>query len=325
MLIIGSDDGIYQLTGLREPEPTVTRLHETGRVHRVRTFEDLAGVFAATETGLYHSVDGAHWQNLNVPTEKVYAMGARPDGKRLYAGTRPAHLYVTDLADGINEELTWTELDGFQELPSRDEWRLPRHENLAQVRDVHVPADDPDRVVAGVEVGGVHRSGDGGEHWTERQDGVDSDVHELHVVDSETFYAATGGGLYQTEDAGHSWTRLDEEYDQRYFRRVFSAAGTVYASGALANSSTWNDSDADPALFVFPDGETAKPVDHPRPEETITGFTDADGTVFAATHRGTVLRTDSGDWTVVGSFPVPGDVTGRYTPLCWQEEWQSDR
>ena len=67
------------------------------------------------------------------------------------------------------------------------------------------------------------------------------------------------------------------------------------------------------------DGETLEPVEHPRPDETITGMTAVDGSLVAATHGGTLLSYDSDEWTVIGSFPVPGDVTGRYTPLQWFE------
>ena len=70
------------MTGLDEPDPDVTRGSETGRVRRGRDFEGLAGVFAATETGLYHSDDG-DTSNLDVPGENVYAVGASPDGDRL--------------------------------------------------------------------------------------------------------------------------------------------------------------------------------------------------------------------------------------------------
>jgi len=322
MLLIGSDDGVYRMTGLDGPDPGVTRVHETGRVRRVRAFEGLAGAFAATETGLYHSPDGETWSSLDVPREKVYAVGASPDGDRLYAGTRPAHLYVARPDGGVGAwmDLTWEELDGFQDLPSRDEWRLPRHENLAQVRDVHVHSGMPDRVVAGVEVGGVHVSEDGGETWTERRDGVDDDIHELHVRGPDEFVAATGFGLYRTTDTGRSWTRLDEGYEQRYFRTAFAVDGEVYAGGALANSSTWNDPDADPQLFVSRDRGRLEPVEHPRPDETVTGLTAVDGCVVAATHRGSVMVHDADGWTVAGSFPVPGDVTGRYTPLLWLED-----
>jgi hypothetical protein len=321
MLIVGSDDGVYGVSGLADSDPSATKVHDTGRVRRVRDLGGLVGVFAATETGLYHSVGGNEWTNLGVPQEKVHAVGASRDGKRLYAGTRPAHVYVArpDGDVGPGRDLAWEELDGFQKLPSRDTWRLPRHENLAQVRDVHVHPDAPDRVVAGVEVGGVHVSEDGGESWTERREGVNDDVHELHPMGPDEFVAATGLGLYHTADAGRSWTRLDEGYEQRYFRTAFSVDGTLYAGGALANSSTWNDTDADPELFMSCDCETVEPVEHPCPDETVTGLTDIDETVVAATHGGSVMIRDSEEWSVTASFPVSEEVTGRYTPLLHLE------
>ncbi|ERH08287.1 MAG: hypothetical protein J07HX64_00027 [halophilic archaeon J07HX64] len=247
MLLAGSDDGVYRLTDPTEPGTrTATAVLDSGRVLRVRTFDALPGVFAATRTGLYHSPDGVDWTDLAVPTEQVYAVGA--DGRRLYAGTRPAAVYVTQIDGTIGSApLAWRELDGFQDLPSRGDWRLPRHENLAQVKDLHAPA--PERLVAGVEVGGVHSSDDGGKTWTERRDGVDDDIHELRAVSAREWLAATGDGLYRTTDGGGTWTRLDDDVEQRYFRAVLATEGGVYAAGAMANSSTWEDDDADPALF----------------------------------------------------------------------------
>ncbi|WP_226012465.1 WD40/YVTN/BNR-like repeat-containing protein [Halomicrobium salinisoli] len=319
MLIVGSDDGLYRVTGIDGPGPVdVTKERDAGRAWRVRTFDGLPGAFAATDTGLYHSTDGRAWTDLDVPQERVYAVGASPDGT-LYAGTRPAHVYAASPDDeGLSDgRLDWRELDGFQELPSRDGWRLPRHDDVAQVRDLHVHPAAPDRVVAGVEVGAVHVSRDGGETWTERRDGIDDDVHELHLVGPEEFVAATGHGLFRSTDAGRSWMRLDGGYDQRYFRAVASHDGVIYAAGALANSSTWNDADADPALFACRDGESLDPVDHPRPDETVTGLTVVEGVVVAGTHGGTLLVGGDDGWSVAGSVPVPGEVTGRYTPLTW--------
>lgn len=322
MLIAGSDDGVYRLHGVHESgELDTQKVLDSERVRRVRAFESIDGMFAATETGLYHSQDGREWVNLDVPHTKVYAVGASPDGDRLYAGTRPAHVYVAEWPGSESEDgLAWRELDGFQELPSRDEWRLPRHENLAQVRDVHVTSAAPDSVFVGVEVGGVQHSPDGGDTWTERKDGVHDDIHELRVVGPDELVAATGFGLFHSADAGQSWTRLDEGYDQRYFRAAVAVEDAIYTAGALANSSTWENDDTDPALFVTRDRETVESVDHPRPDEMVTGMESVDGTLLAATHRGTLLRGTDEAWTVAGSFPVPGDVTGRYTPLLWREE-----
>lgn len=320
MLIAGSDDGVYTISDIfGSDESTTRKTLDSGRVMRVRQFEGLDGLFAATTTGLYYSPDAQEWTDLGVPVENVYAVAASPARDRVYAGTRPAGLYVAQTEDTLDASLDWRELDGFQDLPSRDEWRLPRHEDLAQVRDVHVPPGSPDRVLAGVEVGGVHVSEDGGETWVERRGAVHDDVHELHVIGPDEYVAATGFGLFRTTDAGRSWTRLDRGVDQRYFRSVCEVGDAIYAGGALSSSSSWDDDDADPALFAVREGDRLEKVDHPRPDETVTGITGVDGRVLAGTHRGTILRGVSGGWAVVGSIPVDEDSTGRYTPLSWFE------
>lgn len=323
MLIAGSDDGLYRISDdAGDDDPIADEVLDPGRVRRVRQFDALDGVFAATTTGLYHSPDGEHWTDLGVPETQVYAVGAHPDGERLYAGTRPARIFATtdDASEAANgDPPEWRELEGFLDLPSREEWRLPRHENLAQVRDVCTTTGEPDRVVAGVEVGGVHVSEDSGESWTERRSDVNDDVHELYALDAAEFVAATGYGLFHTTDDGRSWERLDEDVPQRYFRAVTAIDGTVYAAGAMANSSTWEDDDADPELFAYDDGGSLETVDFPHPDETVTGMTAVDGDLVAGTHRGTLVRLGSDGWHDAGEFPVPGQLTGRYTPLCWFE------
>lgn len=316
MLVAGSDDGAYRITDL-DGESSAEKVLDSGRVMRVRELAGVDGVFAATETGLYHSPDAEDWRRLDTPREQVYAVAADPRGNRLYAGTRPAAVYVTeDPPDGGGAtDPEWRELEGFQKLPSREEWRLPRHENLAQVRSLRVHPDAPDRLVAGVEVGGVHVGHDGGETWEERRGAVHDDVHQLHVVDSEEFLASTGFGLYRTTDAGRTWHRLDDGVEGRYFRMAYSADGVLYASGAGGPSSNWAGG-ADAGLFECHDGETLTRVESPCPDEVVVGWTQVDGDVVGATHRGNLLRRRDGEWRWVGSVPVPGEVTGRYVPLC---------
>lgn len=100
-----------------------------------------------------------------MPREEVFSVVVNPDGDRLYAGTHPAHLYVS-----TDDGETWTELEGLQDLPSREEWHTPRHRNETHIRSLGVHPDAPERVIAGVEVGGVHVSEDDGETWTERSE-----------------------------------------------------------------------------------------------------------------------------------------------------------
>ena len=179
----------------------------------------------------------------------------------------PAHLYVsTDDGD------TWTELEGFQDLPSRDQWHTPRHRNEAHVRALGVHPETPDRVIAGVEVGGVHVSEDRGETWTERRNGVHDDVHHVLVLGADEYVASCGDGLYRTRDAGQSWTRLDTELDHRYFRETFVFDGRLYAAAARSSPGTWSgDSGADAILVESTDnGETFAAVSYPGgPEEVV--------------------------------------------------------
>jgi hypothetical protein len=132
------------------------------------------------------------------------------------------------------------------------------------------------------------------------------------------YVAAAGNGLYRTTDGGETWTRLDEGVPQSYVRRAFTLNGTTYASGALANSTTWNDDSATPALFaVEADEATLTRLSLPRPDETVTGLTAVDGDLVVATHLGGVFRRTDGGWTELPPVPTRlGRLAGRYTPLC---------
>lgn len=324
MLIAGTGDGAYRVSGVADPgETTVEKVLDVPRVERVRQFDGVEGLFAATNKGLFHLPDGTEWTNLQVPVETVWAVGASPDGDRIYAGTRPTHVYASPVPSGDDLSRVgaydWRELDGFRELPSREEWGVPRHDNVAQVREICTHPDSPERVVAGVEPGGVHVSDDGGKTWEERRDGVHDDIHELHVVADGEYLASTGVGLYCTDDAGRSWTRLDEGVEQRYFRAAYVHDGVLYTSAACIPPNGWEDDKADPALFECRDGHTLEVVESPRPDEVVVDWIEVGGDLLGATHRGTLLRHRDDGWAVVGKIPTPDTLPGRYVNLTWYD------
>jgi photosystem II stability/assembly factor-like uncharacterized protein len=302
MLLIGTNEGVY-----RAPIDRIDnamRVLETERVLRIRRFGDV--VFAATRSGLFRSADGGEtWTDLNVPRREVYSVLQSPDGERLYAGTHPAYLYVS--TDGGE---SWCELEGLQELPSREEWRLPRHRNEAHVRSLGAHPDAPERVVTGIEVGGVHVSDDNGNTWTERRDGVHADVHHVLVRSAEEYIASCGGGLYRTRDAGQSWTRLDDDLDHTYFRETFVAGGRLYAAAARSSPPSWGgELGPDAALFESSDGgDTFETVSYPDgPKEFILAWAalnEDDGDVLAGTRGGYVLRQIGDEWTTIGNLPT---------------------
>lgn len=322
MLLAGSDDGVYRVDDVNgADEQDAVRVLASGRVLRIRSFDAIDGVFAATTDGLYYSMNGDEWVDLDVPQDAVYAVTATPDGTNIYAGTRPAHLYTAEItdSDSLRAGLDWDELDGFRALATRADWGIDRHDGIAQVRSLQIPADTPDRLVAGVEVGGVYVSDDRGATWQDRRiSGFDAphtdDIHHLALEDSETIVAATGSGLYRSTDTGRSWSRLDTEHRQSYFREVAVHDGVRFAGGSPTSPRYWTD-DRDHGLFECHDGETLLSAAMPAADEVAVGWCMTGEKLITATNRGTLLQRTPDAWREVGSIPVPESVHGRCIPL----------
>jgi photosystem II stability/assembly factor-like uncharacterized protein len=296
-LVVGSDSGIYHGSRLEGPYEKVLK---TDGVMRITEADGT--LYAASQSGLLVSTDGRAWDQIDTPQQEVYAVAEAPDTESLYIGTHPAHIYESD-----DRGDRWTELEGFQDLPSRDSWHTPRHRNSAHVRSLEIHPDAPNRLIAGVEVGGAHVSEDRGTTWTERREGLHDDVHHLLVVDRDRWVAATGNGLYRTDDAGRSWARLDRELTKQYFRESILHDGVLYTAAAAGSPPQWSgDSGAEAAVFESPDmGETLNRVDTPvTPSEIVLAWTSDGDTVIGGTNAGTVIRRTGEGWERAGSLPV---------------------
>ena len=187
--------------------------------------EDASIIWAGTQDGPYRSVDGGDtWSRPAFPSAEVaiWSLAAHPgDHRVLYAGGAPATVYrSTDGGD------SWHHLRGAW-LENRVEMGFP-----TRLVSLAIDPDRPDSIWAGVEVGGVMRSDDGGETWLDCSASLaamgqepqwrsrigsetDSegmlDTHALMVTPAApgVGFLATRMGIFRTADDGSSWQGLD--------------------------------------------------------------------------------------------------------------------
>jgi photosystem II stability/assembly factor-like uncharacterized protein len=176
-------------------------------VHEPRAGLWFAGVY---KHGVFASADGGRtWEprttGLAEPSVFSLTVATLPDGAvRLYCGTEPARLFFSDdLGQG------WTELVGLQDAPSKPTWRFAAEPFAAHLKQISVAPGQPLTLYASVEVGGLHKSADGGATFAEL-DVPHLDVHRtvLDPRDPQRLYLIGGAGVFLSPDGGATWQPL---------------------------------------------------------------------------------------------------------------------
>lgn len=170
-------------------------------------------VYATTlGDGVFRSEDGGRtfvpagelgsphvWASCVSPTERTAHGGV------VYAGTMPSAMYRSE--DGGR---TFRELESFQQLPNLPEAAFPPIPTMSAIHMIAASFNREATVFAGIELGGIARSSDGGETWADT--GAGPDCHQLlaHPLAPDRLYESDGAGFCESEDNGSSWT-LDYE------------------------------------------------------------------------------------------------------------------
>ena len=258
-------------------------------------------VYAGTsDEGLFKSSDGGRsWELLSgVTHSRITSVAVSPVDGAIYAGTEPSTLFVSRDGGG-----SWRELEGLTNLPSAPTWSFPPRPWTSHVRSITLSYEEPDLIVAGIELGGVVRSEDGGESWQDQRPGAYADCHTLgtHARAPNTVYEAAGGGFAQSEDFGDSWAAADEGLEQRYvwglavdredptLLYVSAAAGPGRAhGGGSSNAAIYRRSGAqrwEPVLEHLADFPYALVADPERPGGLYAGL--GDGRIVFSPDAGT--------------------------------------
>ena len=216
------------LVGTREGVVTIARTSPAADwkiTHRAITDKHISAIIKEPESGLtfagaFHDSiqiskdDGKTWEGRanGLSQHNVYSLAAkRINGRvRVFAGTEPAHLFVTD-----NLGVDWTEIPSLRSVPSVPKWSFPAPPHIGHVKHINFDPENAATIYASVEVGGLLRSTDGGNRWEEFPS-LYEDVHRLmiHPSNPKFLYGVTGRGLYVSPDAGatwQQWTRREDE------------------------------------------------------------------------------------------------------------------
>jgi photosystem II stability/assembly factor-like uncharacterized protein len=236
--------------------------------------------------------DGATWERIDLPEPDVFAVAISPADGALYAGTEPSRLFVA--RDGG----AWTELEALQDIPSRPRWSFPPRPWTHHVRCIAPDPHRAERVLVGIELGGVMRSDDGGATFSDHRPGAKLDAHQLawHPHEPDRAYQAAGDGAAWTRDGGGTWEALDRGRDrgycwalaldprdpERWFVSAASGPGAAHR-GATARGRLYRYEDG--AFHRLPLAETDD--DEPMPYALAV---DDDGALLVALADGRVLR-----------------------------------
>jgi hypothetical protein len=222
-VVVGTSSGVFVTEGGRQAEGIGSQI-----TRQIVTCD--GALLAAAADGVYRSTDrGESWTRAGIDAGEVWTVGASPhaDGV-VYAGTQPAHLFVSHDAG-----VSWSEVVSFVETPGADRWCIPNSSAGARALAFAFDPFDTARLWAGVEVGGVVSSRDGGAHWTGTWVGPNADVHLLmpHPSKAGVLFATTGygrnddrpmepaiAGPYRSDDGGATWHYLGDGMRVHYTR-----------------------------------------------------------------------------------------------------------
>jgi len=332
----GSLSGLFRHAVGEEGWTQVTKgLPEPASVQAITVHPDTPDVvYIGTQDGPYRSIDrGERWERLGFPDRRqVWSLHVHPrDSRVLYAGTSPVGVYRSD--DGGD---TW------RRLPKALQ---PEHVKMAfdcRVMRLAIDPGRPDEMYAGIEVGGVMRSLDAGETWSDCtadllrlaeqphlrsriQSDSDAegmlDTHALCVSPARprTVFLAVRMGIFQSDDRAESWRDLDVgRFSPLTYARDLRVAPhdprMLYACLSPASRSE------DGALYRSLDlGQTWARLDHGvAARSTMMGVAlhprDADQ-VFCAARLGQVFGTVDGgrSWR---EWRLPDGVQDVYAIAC---------
>jgi photosystem II stability/assembly factor-like uncharacterized protein len=241
--------------------------------------------------GAFLSSDaGATWDQIQLPEQDVFSVAISAADGALYAGTEPSRLFVA--RDGGS----WDELEALQDIPSRDRWSFPPRPWTHHVRWIAPDPHDGERLLVGIELGGLMYSDDGGATFSDHRPGAKLDTHNVawHPRLEGRAYEAAGDGAAWSRDGGLTWEAADTGRELGYCWAL--ALDPVdperwYVSATSGPRVAHSGEQAHGRLYRWDDGWQALRLPSDSMPYTLAV---TDGELLAGMTDGHVLSTDDG-------------------------------
>ena len=302
-IYVGMHDGVCVVTsedgGKTWKQGPVTPLaHAAARLSASAVAPSRA-YLAAYEAGVYRTDDGGlTWQHLGAyPTDYAHSVLAHPDeSDSVYVGSEPAEIWRS-----ADCGATWDEFEAFRAVPEATQWGFHAPTRDSHVRDLRAAPGAASQLYAGIEVGGMVRSSDGGSSW-QQLDGLNDDIHcvNLSADRPDRLYVATAVAPYRSDDGGETWEMINDGLDRRYTLHISAAPDdadlvlvTVSENARRGSPKFYRSTDAGRSWeLVQGVGEGDNPTDmmvafewDPQDPNTVYGGTDG-GKLYRSVDRG---------------------------------------
>lgn len=185
----------------------------------------------------------------------LIAPGGNDQPQRLYIGTEPGGLFQSD--DGGE---TFSLVESLWNHPSRKNAWFGGGRDHPGLCSIVVDPRDSSHIIAGISVGGVFESRDGGQSWTGCNTGLYADYlpdphaeygHDPHFItgtatNPDVLWQQNHCGIFRSVDCGQTWENISQKGGPAYF-------GFAIAADASNPETAW----VIPAI----DAEYRMPVD----------------------------------------------------------------
>jgi photosystem II stability/assembly factor-like uncharacterized protein len=205
-------------------------------------------IYAGTDhSGLFYSKNaGARWLRADPNVPKMMLFSALALNGAVMVGTVPSAVFRSKASGG------WEELEGVRKNSAHANFP-PSPELQSRTRYLASDPLTPTRLYAGIEVGGMLLSDDGGHNWQAANNGLtDMDVHEVHACEKSpgTVYAACGDKAFRSFDRAAHWEEITPKSHDYGMSVIEDSKGTIYLGSAKGRPNNWIREDgANAAIF----------------------------------------------------------------------------